>query len=361
MSVEQLSTLRIHLLSDLHLDFAEWNWSLTPLKGEADICILAGDISNKKEDAFQWLTMYLKLTEGRPIIMVLGNHDFYNSTMEDILKYWQDCELVKSGNVILLENNMTTLFGVTIAGCTLWTDMVDPSKKRFEQKEEEEIEPSRKVIREAMLDMNDYRLIKKYNVYKDRRCKIKINPLDTIRLHYESKKYLHSLNSMGPYIPALTTLNTNNINNNEDGKNNNNNNNNNNSVGNTCGNNSLEPQSIIGMLQAMNLSQKKIPLLKSTSDKLEEKKGQGPLIIVTHHLPTYKSVAPEYIDHPLNPCFASNADSLIETLHPTLWIHGHTHSPIDLSINKTRILCNPRGYDTENVYFNPCLIITLSW
>ena len=36
--------VRLHILSDLHLDFGEWwDWSTTPK--EADICILAGDIS----------------------------------------------------------------------------------------------------------------------------------------------------------------------------------------------------------------------------------------------------------------------------------------------------------------------------
>ena len=84
-------------------------------------------------------------------------------------------------------------------------------------------------------------------------------------------------------------------------------------------------------------------------------------IIITHHLPSFKSVVPKYRNSPLNPAFASNLDSLIEDSEVPLWIHGHTHSSLDYKIKSTRILCNPRGYPgyEENPLFNSQMIINI--
>ena len=44
---------------------------------------------------------------------------------------------------------------------------------------------------------------------------------------------------------------------------------------------------------------------------------------------------------------------------PQLWLHGHTHDSRDVTIGKTRLLCNPFGYARSNVNpgFNERLII----
>jgi hypothetical protein len=36
--------------------------------------------------------------------------------------------------------------------------------------------------------------------------------------------------------------------------------------------------------------------------------------------------------------------------HPQirLWTHGHTHHAFDYQIGDTRIVCNPRGYETAS-------------
>jgi predicted phosphodiesterase len=73
-------------------------------------------------------------------------------------------------------------------------------------------------------------------------------------------------------------------------------------------------------------------------------------IVVTHHLPTFRSVNPIYANSPIKYGFASHLDWLIEGLEPKLWIHGHTHMPCDYQFNeKTRIVCNPRGYPEERM------------
>jgi hypothetical protein len=88
-------------------------------------------------------------------------------------------------------------------------------------------------------------------------------------------------------------------------------------------------------------------------------------VVVTHHLPSFESVAPKYQDSKLSACFASKLDHLMSGEKVQLWIHGHTHDNFDYELNGTRVLCNPRGYYTasngnENASFNPYLVADVS-
>jgi predicted phosphodiesterase len=83
----------------------------------------------------------------------------------------------------------------------------------------------------------------------------------------------------------------------------------------------------------------------SFMEKLLESK---PDIVVTHHFPT-TSIHPAYAASDTNCYFASlNYDRAIEELNPKVWIHGHTHMPMDYTrSNGTRVYCNPHGYEFE--------------
>jgi len=96
--------------------------------------------------------------------------------------------------------------------------------------------------------------------------------------------------------------------------------------------------------------------------KLRKSAGGGclPLVLIMHHLFTYKSVAPAYLDHPLNPCFASHTDDVVTALAPDLVVHGHTHSSLDYMHGGSRVICNPHGYGEENPSFNPRLIVDIA-
>ncbi len=67
-------------------------------------------------------------------------------------------------------------------------------------------------------------------------------------------------------------------------------------------------------------------------------------IVVTHYLPTQRSVAKEFKDSALNVFFLCDMEPLIRQAMPDLWIHGHTHSSSDYQKGVTRIVCNPFGY-----------------
>jgi predicted phosphohydrolase len=83
-------------------------------------------------------------------------------------------------------------------------------------------------------------------------------------------------------------------------------------------------------------------------------------VVITHHLPTYKSVPERFIGHELNSFFVADCEELlVEGKGPNLWVHGHTHDSFDYKVNDTRIVCNPYGYwrRGENKQFNPKLIV----
>jgi Icc-related predicted phosphoesterase len=82
-------------------------------------------------------------------------------------------------------------------------------------------------------------------------------------------------------------------------------------------------------------------------DFLAENLGSGD-VVVTHHLPSRKSVHPKYERSPLNSFFLCDVEPLIADRQPALWIHGHTHSSSDYQIGATRVVCNPAGYGREN-------------
>lgn len=95
--------------------------------------------------------------------------------------------------------------------------------------------------------------------------------------------------------------------------------------------------------------------------KLMHEPFDGKTVVVTHHLPSMRSVAPQYANDLSSAGFASNLDVLF--CYSELWIHGHTHTSFDYSAEGTRVICNPRGYlirgVAENTEFNPELVVEI--
>lgn len=83
-------------------------------------------------------------------------------------------------------------------------------------------------------------------------------------------------------------------------------------------------------------------------------------IIITHHAPTIKSIAPRYKKSPITPGFTSDLEDLIIEYNPDLWIHGHVHDAVDCVVGRTRVVCNPFGYPHEtNNEFHEQLVINI--
>jgi len=234
--------MKIHVLSDLHTEFADF----VPPKTDADVVVLAGDIGVGL-GGIEWAAIHF---QSKPVIYVPGNHEYYHYDIGST----DDLRKAASDNVHVLNNNALEVNGVRILGSTLWTD--------FKLDGEGEAWVARQRAKQWMEDFSSIR-----NGMRG------FTPEDSVDRHRRSVAWL--------------------------------------------------------------------------VDELE-KEFDGPTVVVTHHLPTARSVDKRYANDPLNPAFASRLEGIIEKHRPELWIHGHTHVPCDYEMFCTRVLCNPLGYPNES-------------
>lgn len=77
------------------------------------------------------------------------------------------------------------------------------------------------------------------------------------------------------------------------------------------------------------------------------------VFVISHHAPSYQSVAPEY-KMSANGAYCSDLDDLILE-HPQIkyFVHGHTHTFFDYKIGDCRVICNPAGYPGTTTGFRP--------
>jgi hypothetical protein len=71
-------------------------------------------------------------------------------------------------------------------------------------------------------------------------------------------------------------------------------------------------------------------------------------IVVTHHVPSYQLVAPEFQGSRINGAFTVELADYIADSGIDYWIYGHSHRNIDKTIGITRCLCNQFGYVSHN-------------
>lgn len=71
----------------------------------------------------------------------------------------------------------------------------------------------------------------------------------------------------------------------------------------------------------------------------------GPTVVVTHHAPSARSVAPVFAKNLTSAYYASRLDDLVAEAN--LWCHGHMHMSFDYRVGDEsglgRVVCNPRG------------------
>jgi Icc-related predicted phosphoesterase len=67
-------------------------------------------------------------------------------------------------------------------------------------------------------------------------------------------------------------------------------------------------------------------------------------VVISHHLPSHRVVHPKYVGDPMNVIFVCDVEDLIVERRPRLWLHGHTHETLDVTLGDTRVVCNPFGY-----------------
>jgi predicted phosphodiesterase len=109
--------MRIHIASDLHLEYLEKRFPdyRAVERSDADVLVLAGDISAGTR------TLDLFSDWPCPIIYVPGNHEFYESSIDDVVAEFES-RVADYPNIHVLAPGSAEIAGVRFVGCTLWTD-----------------------------------------------------------------------------------------------------------------------------------------------------------------------------------------------------------------------------------------------
>lgn len=152
--------MKLHLLSDLHLEFEDF----TPPATDADVILLPGDI-HRGTKGIEWAMERFS----KPVIYVPGNHEFYRQHMSKL-----ELEMLaaaKGSNVHVLIDDEITLDNVRFLGGTLWTDFKYSGNQPF-------------AAYEAKRVMEDFRLIRVDPNYR------KFHPRDAMLKHMATKRFL---------------------------------------------------------------------------------------------------------------------------------------------------------------------------
>jgi predicted phosphodiesterase len=262
--------MKVHVLSDIHLEFGKWPKAIDVNTIDADVSVLAGDIGVGFE-GLQWA-----LSFNRPVIYVCGNHEFYGS--RPMLGFWRKArEKVAGTNVHLLENDAVVIEGVRFLGATLWTDF-----SLFGNDHQSE------VMQRVQCEMTDYRDI------------------------YVTTRRASAYGEMGGRSRQ--------------------------------GSDPLTAQKVLEMHLASRT-------FLSGSLAAPSQDAWHKTVVVTHHAPSALSLQQER--DPLDPAYASHLDDLVAQVD--LWIHGHTHIPVNYRVGNGRVVSNPRGYMGVDLVtgFNP--------
>ena len=160
--------MKIHQLSDLHLEFAPHRLQVV----DADVIALAGDIGIGLE-GIRWAASLLQETKA-DIIYICGNHEFYGHEIHQLHAEIKAFVASNSeGRLHFLDDEQVVIDGVRFLGSTLWTDL-----KLFGDDLKDEC------MLEGNQSLNDFRLIDI--------GEWTLTTLDSLHLHRKSVAWLES-------------------------------------------------------------------------------------------------------------------------------------------------------------------------
>lgn len=161
--------MKAWIISDLHVEFGQ-PFPVAPPR-DADVVICAGDLLTKGiVPSIEWLGA--NIAPSIPVIFVAGNHEYYQSSIQESIKAARALG-DRHSHVHFLENDAVDLDDVRFVGGTLWTDFHllggDPAL----------------AMAAAEAGMNDYRKIK-FSKQPYRRFK----PIHAYRMHRHTREFL---------------------------------------------------------------------------------------------------------------------------------------------------------------------------
>ena len=75
---------------------------------------------------------------------------------------------------------------------------------------------------------------------------------------------------------------------------------------------------------------------------------RGPVVVITHHAPSFRSVTGRYADSTISGAYYSDRESMIMK-YPNIvnWCHGHVHRTSNYYIGECNVIANPFGYHPD--------------
>lgn len=159
--------MKIWALSDLHFAMSSLDFEIE--FPEADVCVVAGDVTDPVIESIRWL--HENIGCRMPVVFVAGNHEYYGQAYAESLAH-----AVKNAHlyptVRFLERDECVIDGVRFLGATMWTDF-------------EFYETPERSMQIASIYMNDYRMIR-YSDEPRTRFTAEISRV----IHKDSRKWL---------------------------------------------------------------------------------------------------------------------------------------------------------------------------
>jgi Icc-related predicted phosphoesterase len=112
--------MKIWLMSDLHLEVEYHNVNYFGVPDDVDIALVAGDVARGGKEHVTWLQENIAPHTKSGVVSVLGNHEFYRSSIES--ERLAAGRAAAWGDVRVLDDMSWTVDGVRFVGATLWTD-----------------------------------------------------------------------------------------------------------------------------------------------------------------------------------------------------------------------------------------------
>lgn len=107
--------MKLHILSDLHMDADHW----LPPSTASDVLIVAGDLYDDAGRSIDWCAE-ARRRSGRPVVFVAGNHEFYGRCLQEGIEQMRSH--ARESGVHFLHNESVVIDGVRFVGAILWTD-----------------------------------------------------------------------------------------------------------------------------------------------------------------------------------------------------------------------------------------------
>ncbi|MCJ8506771.1 metallophosphoesterase [Rhizobium lemnae] len=141
--------MKAWIISDMHVTHADMTAEIDI--PPADICVCAGDISGFLAFGLEFLRR--RIVPTMPVVIVLGNHDYYGNTINGALS--EGLKATGESNIHLLENETLEIGHVRIIGATLWTDYQVPWGIDDELPLPDRAEAAVSFCRRSMLDFRE--------------------------------------------------------------------------------------------------------------------------------------------------------------------------------------------------------------